>query len=188
MTLFITLTLAQADTGPFNLYSNVDGYLSAIAVNVSKATLLTGLSLPSAPNGTTIVRVKSTGVCNTVLDLPLGVTTTTSTSSTSTTSSTTTTTSSSTTTSTTTVDPAFVSVYRVNIACCTPPNPAERLVSAAGFILSGPQTTFTGVDGKPYTIMSETPIMGIPNITKSVIDTQVYGNCGEWLAFNISCP
>ena len=42
MFVFITLTSAGADAGPFNLYSNVDGFVSAFAVNIPKATLLAG--------------------------------------------------------------------------------------------------------------------------------------------------
>jgi hypothetical protein len=38
----ITLVVAGSDTGPFNLYSNADGYLSAFASNVTRAQLLAG--------------------------------------------------------------------------------------------------------------------------------------------------
>lgn len=93
MTVLITLTTAGADTGPFDLYSNVDGYVSAFETGVSKAALVAGYSSALVPNGTTTIRIKSTGTCVNYIDVTV-VTTTTTTSSTTSTSSTTTTTSS----------------------------------------------------------------------------------------------
>ena len=93
MTVLITLTTAGTDTGPFDLYSNVDGYVSAFETGVSKAALVAGYSSALVPNGTTTIRIKSTGTCVNYIDVTV-VTTTTTTSSTTSTSSTTTTTSS----------------------------------------------------------------------------------------------
>ena len=78
MFVFITLTSAGADSGPFNLYSNVDGFVSAFAIGVSKAALLAGYSV-IAPAGTTIVRIISTGVCTNFIDVAVSATTTTTT-------------------------------------------------------------------------------------------------------------
>ena len=103
MTVLITLTTAGTDTGPFNLYSNVDGYVSAFETGVSKAALLAGYSSALVPNGTTIIRIKSTGTCVNYIDVTVVTTTTTTTTSTPTT--TTTTTSTPTTTTTTTSVP-----------------------------------------------------------------------------------
>jgi hypothetical protein len=80
MYVFITLTSAGLDAGPFNLYSNVDGYVSAFAINVPKATLLAGYSV-IAPAGTTTVRIMSVGVCTNYIDVVIGATTTTTTTS-----------------------------------------------------------------------------------------------------------
>lgn len=93
MTVLVTLTLAGTDTGPFNLYSNVDGYVSAIATGVSKAALQAGYSLTGVPDNATIIRAQSTGVCTNFLDMSLsgGTTTTTSSTSSSSTTSTSTT-------------------------------------------------------------------------------------------------
>jgi hypothetical protein len=88
MTVLITLTTAGTDTGPFDLYSNLDGYVSAFETGVSKAALVAGYSSALVPNGTSTIRIKSTGVCVNYIDVT--VTTTTTTSSTSTTTSTTT--------------------------------------------------------------------------------------------------
>ncbi|NBW92317.1 MAG: hypothetical protein EBR53_07675 [Actinobacteria bacterium] len=80
MYVFITLTSAGADAGPFNLYSNVDGFVSAFATGVSKAALLAGYSVV-APAGTTTVRIISNGVCTNYIDVVIGATTTTTTTS-----------------------------------------------------------------------------------------------------------
>ena len=68
----ISLSSAGADTGPFNLYSNVDGYVTAFESGVSKASLLSGTYLSSnVPNTTTICRVKSAGACGNYVDMPI---------------------------------------------------------------------------------------------------------------------
>jgi hypothetical protein len=93
MTVLITLTTAGTDTGPFDLYSNLDGYVSAFETGVSKAALVAGYSSALVPNGTSTIRIKSTGVCVNYIDVTVITTTTTTTSSsTSTTTSTTSTT------------------------------------------------------------------------------------------------
>lgn len=95
MTVTITLTLAGSDTGPFNLYSNVDGYVSAFQIGVARSVLVAGLTTGTVPDGTTEILVRSTGVCQRDLYLPIAgapsPSTTTTTSSTSSTTSTTTT-------------------------------------------------------------------------------------------------
>jgi hypothetical protein len=78
MFVFITLTSAGADAGPFNLYSNADGYVSAFATNVPKATLLAGYAA-TVPAGTTTVRIMSVGVCTNYIDVAISATTTTTT-------------------------------------------------------------------------------------------------------------
>lgn len=95
MTVTITLTLAGSDTGPFNLYSNVDGYVSAFQISVARSVLVAGLTTGTVPDGTTEILVRSIGTCQRDLYLPIAgapipTTTTTTSSSTSTTTSTTT--------------------------------------------------------------------------------------------------
>lgn len=103
MTVLITLTLAGVDTGPFDIYSDSDGYTTPLATGVSKSALLAGYSLAGVPNDATIIRVTSTATCTNSIDMLIAnVTTTTTTSSTSTTST------SSTTTTTTTISPTSV--------------------------------------------------------------------------------
>jgi len=95
MTVTITLTLAGSDTGPFNLYSNVDGYTSAFQTNVPRGDFLSGFTTGTVPDDTTEILVRSIGVCQrdlylSVAGAPATTTTTSSTSSTSTTSTSTT--------------------------------------------------------------------------------------------------
>ena len=94
MVILITLTTAGVDTGPFNLFSNVDGFSSPFETGVSKAALLAGYTTLLAPPGTTVVRVKSAGTCTNQINVnvvPCSITTTTTSSSTSSTTTTTTT-------------------------------------------------------------------------------------------------
>ncbi len=88
MTVLITLTIAGADTGPFNLYSNVDGYVTPFESSVAKSALLAGYVSVLVPDGTTIIRVRSQGECTNYLDIVIGGTTTTSSTSTTTTTTT----------------------------------------------------------------------------------------------------
>lgn len=84
MTITITLTTAGTDTGPFSLFSNVDGYTTAFVTGVSKAALVAGYSTSLAPAGTTTVRVKSNSLCTNYIDIVLTgfITSTTSTTTT----------------------------------------------------------------------------------------------------------
>jgi hypothetical protein len=79
MTVLITLTTAGTDSGPFDLYSNLDGYTSAFETGVSKTSLLAGYSSALVPDYTTTVRVKSNGLCLNYVDIVLGATTSTTT-------------------------------------------------------------------------------------------------------------
>ena len=160
MTLFITLSLAQADTGPFNLFSNADGYISAIALNVTKAELLFGYAIPSAPAGTTIVRVKSIGTCRNSIDVVVGATTTTSTS---------------TTTTTTTLG----QVFQVVGDCCSGVTPhfiTYNPVYGIGSVVASITEGFLG----GYTITAG-PIPGTPDLV--LYNATDYVSCGNFLAF-----
>jgi len=81
LTVLITLTTAGADTGPFDLYSDADGYISAFETGVSKAALLAGYTSTVVPDASTIVRVKSNSLlCTNYTDINItGITTTTTT-------------------------------------------------------------------------------------------------------------
>ena len=82
MTVLITLTTIGTDCSLFDIYSNVDGFISAFETNVPKASLSAGFSSANAPNGTTTIRVKAKGVCTNYKDINLtSITTTTTTTS-----------------------------------------------------------------------------------------------------------
>lgn len=94
-----------SDTGPtFDLYSDLDDQVP-FEIDVSKVDLLVGYTT-TAPTGSTIIRVKSKGECETYIDIPiLEPTTTTTTTLPPETTTTTTTTSTTTTTTSTTLPP-----------------------------------------------------------------------------------
>lgn len=77
MTLLITLSTAGGDTGPFNLYSDVNGFTSAFEVGVAKIDLLMGYTSYVVPDGTSVIRVMSNSICKNYVDLTVNVTTTT---------------------------------------------------------------------------------------------------------------
>lgn len=79
MTVILTLTTAGTDTGPFNLYSDLDGYVSAFETGVLKTSLVSGYVSYLVPDGTTTIRVVSTGTCTNYIDIPVSLTTTTTT-------------------------------------------------------------------------------------------------------------
>jgi hypothetical protein len=79
MTVFITLFTAGADSGPFNLYSDVDGYVTAFESGVPKASLTAGYSSALVPDFTTTIKVLSTGTCTNYIYIPVEQPTTTTT-------------------------------------------------------------------------------------------------------------
>ena len=74
MIALITLVIPPGgDAGPFNLYSNTDGYTTPFATNISAAALTAGYTSTVVPNGTTIIRVVSTGVCTNYIDITINL-------------------------------------------------------------------------------------------------------------------
>lgn len=72
-TVTITLTSAGLDTGPFDLYSDADGYVTPFETGVLKVLLVAGYTSVLVPDGATIIRVVSTGICTNFVDLPINV-------------------------------------------------------------------------------------------------------------------
>ena len=67
----ITLTTAGGNTGPFNIYQDLDSYVNPIATNVQKSDLIAGY-VTTAGTGATIIRCKSmNGTCSNYVDLPI---------------------------------------------------------------------------------------------------------------------
>jgi len=67
----ITLTSAGADTGPFNLYSNIDNYVTPFETGILRSSLINGLITNNVPNSTSIIRLKSIGTCINYIDIDL---------------------------------------------------------------------------------------------------------------------
>lgn len=91
MTVLITLTAAGTDTGPFDLYSDLDGYTVPFETGVSKAALLGGYTSLVVPDFTTTIKIKSEGVCINFVELNVVYPTTTTTTTAGPTTTTTTT-------------------------------------------------------------------------------------------------
>ena len=82
MTILLTLEIEGGNLGPFNLYSNTDGYTNQFATNITKAALEAGYTSTSVPPNTTTVQVKSVGNCSNTINVVLENTTSTTTSTT----------------------------------------------------------------------------------------------------------
>ena len=165
MTGIIKLTLAGINTGPFNLYSNIDGYISAFAVNITRAQLLTGYPTDAIPSLTTIIRIMSIGDCTNYIDVPLpnclligtGVITipppTTTTTTTLPLTTTTTSTSTSTSTTTTTVIPTTTttSSSTSTTTSTTTVIPTTTTTTTMAVINCGSSSSFSGGISYPTT-------------------------------------
>jgi len=115
MTVLITLIVAGVDAGPFNLYSDLDGYTTPFEVGISKNTLLGGYVSIVVPDGTGTIRVLSQGVCVNFIELIVVYPNTTTTT---TIALTTTTTTDVPTTTTTTIAPSTTTT--TTVACFLP--------------------------------------------------------------------
>ena len=62
ITVFIKLTTAGLDVGPFNLYSDEDVFAGAFDINIPRQTLLDGYLCSVVPENTTRIKIQSTGV------------------------------------------------------------------------------------------------------------------------------
>lgn len=67
----ITLTTAGASTGPFDIYTDDDGYATPIETGIAKVSFLTGYTSSVVPDGATVIRLKSTGDCTNYVDFPI---------------------------------------------------------------------------------------------------------------------
>lgn len=82
-TVLITLTSAGADSGPFDLYSNTDGYIIPFETSIARVTLLAGFVSSNVPDTTTTIRIKSVGaLCSNYIDVAIVPTSTTTTTTT----------------------------------------------------------------------------------------------------------
>ena len=164
MNVLITLTTAGADTGPFNLYSNVDNYTTAFETNISKGILVAGYTSTIVPPGTTAIRVWSAGICTNYVNITLTVPATTTTTTTAAPGTTTTTTTAApvvtTSTTTTYVGPATTTTTT------TAPSTTTTTTTSGG---GGTTTTTTTAAGTTSTTS-----------TTSTTTTSIFVSCEEW--------
>jgi len=71
MTVLITLTTAGTDATVFDLYSNLDGYVTPFATDIPKASLVAGYTSSVVPDYTTTVKVQAKGICTNNVYIPL---------------------------------------------------------------------------------------------------------------------
>jgi hypothetical protein len=166
MTILVTLTLAGADTGPFNLYSDADGFSTALATGISKAALEAGYSLTGVPDDATIIRTQSTGTCTNFIDMFISGTITTTTTS-------------STTSTTTTIALECITGDRNALATCSGGESALFTVTAGNTALITPGGYYySGTGTRYYTAY----IMDATNafVLYTFNYTQAGSNPGTW--------
>lgn len=176
MNVLITLTTAGTDTGPFNLYSNVDSYTTAFETDISRGILVAGYTSTIVPPGTSAIRVKSMGVCANYVDItltyPSTTTTTTTASGTSTTTTSTTTAAPGTTTTTTTSAPVPTTTTT------TTPYVGPATTTTTSTTTASPVTTTTTTTSGGGTTTTTTTTTAIPTTTTTT--TNVFVSCQEW--------
>jgi hypothetical protein len=162
MNVLITLTSAGTDTGPFNLYSNVDNYTTAFETNISRGILVAGYTSTVVPPGTSAIRVKSMGICTNYVDIVLVVPSTTTTTTTAAPSPTTTTTSTTTaapapiiTTTTTSTTTAYVGSPTTTTTSTTSSTSTSTSTSTTSTTSTSTSTT-TAYVGDPTTTTTST--------------------------------
>jgi hypothetical protein len=69
MTGILQISTIGLDAGPFNIFSNVNGFTSAFETGVTRNQLLTGHALSNVPNLTTTIRAVSVGQCTNYIDI-----------------------------------------------------------------------------------------------------------------------
>lgn len=167
MTVLITLTLAGADTGPFNLYSDANGYLAPFETGVLKSALQAGYTSVLVPDGSTVIRVQSNSACTNYIDFPIsGITTTTTSTSTST----------STTTTTTSAAVTYI-YYTAEIYDCTSCEPIGTTV--IGFPTGTTVNTaqFYNQVGASEPTICYKPIILTTEVFSPIMDTTMYATC-----------
>ena len=175
MNVLITLTTAGADTGPFNLYSNVDNYTTAFETNISKGILMAGYTSTIVPPGTTAIRVWSMGICANYVNITLTVPATTTTTTTSAPGTTTTTTTAApvatTSTTTTYVGPATTTTTTTYVGPAT-----TTTTSTTPIPPSTTTTTTTSGGGGTTTTTTTAPTTS----TTSTTTTSIFVSCEQW--------
>jgi hypothetical protein len=69
MDILVTLTNTGIDSGPFDIYSDLDGFVTPIVSDVLKSNLISGYQLYNLSTSVKVIRVKSKGTCLNYVDL-----------------------------------------------------------------------------------------------------------------------
>jgi len=157
MLIQITLTIPPGGAaGPFDLFSNADGFASPFETQVSAADLVAGYTV-TLPMGATIIRVCSTGTCENCIDLPTNCPTTTSTTTVAPTT-TTTTTVAPTTTTTTTVAPTTTTTTTVAPTTTTTTTVAPTTTTTTTVAPTTTTTTTENLHKLTWDLLTTTPL------------------------------
>lgn len=175
MKVLITLTTAGSNTGPFDLYSDGDGYTTPFETNVTKAELVSGYESNLVPDDCTIIRLQSKGVCTDYIDLGIVFPTTTTTTSTSSSTTTTTTTEPPVTTTTTTTTPIPTTTTTTTSGGeTTTTTTTEAPITTTTTTTMGGLTSYsTGYDASNVTTACDLSIT-TPNVS-------IFGNNADWI-------
>lgn len=193
MNVYIQLTSAGVDTGPFSLYSDVDAYTSPFQTNISRTILLNGLTCTIVPASTTIIRVQSEDDCTNYIDITIQVnstttsttsstTTSTTTTSTSTTSTSTTTTTTTTSIPTTTTTTTTIPIQRLLIARTVAGTGEYEAVSACGEAFNTALVEEETIQVVYFQSASPIPVVGQQLFVDVALTTQFLGSDGTWWA------
>lgn len=196
MIVLITLPIAGPSTGPFSLYSDVDGYTSPFEIQVPKPLLVAGYTSILVPAGTTIIQVRSLGTCTNSINLPINLlgtsTTTTSTSSTTTAPTTTTTTVPTTTSSTTTsTSTTTVPTTTTSTTSTTAPTTSTTTTTVPTTTTVAPTTTTTEAPTTTTTTQAPAPCSELeiyPPLTPGTTHTVVFLTCEYGTTETINIP
>jgi|TARA_B110000908_G_scaffold99501_1_gene117495 hypothetical protein len=69
MTGAIQFGTLGVDTGPFYIYSDVNGFTAPFEQNINRAQLLAGYPTDKVPDDTNVIRVVSLGSCQTSIEI-----------------------------------------------------------------------------------------------------------------------
>jgi len=149
MLIQITITIPPGGAaGPFDLYSDADGFTTPFETQVPAVDLVAGYTV-TLPMGATIIRVCSVGTCENCIDLPTNCPTTTTTTTVAPTTTTTTTVV--TTTTSTTVAPTTTTTTTAPTTTTTTTAPTTTTTTTA------PTTTTTTTAPTTTTTTTGTP-------------------------------
>ena len=208
MLIQITITIPPGGAaGPFDLYSDADGFTTPFETQVPAVDLVAGYTV-TLPMGATIIRVCSVGTCENCIDLPTNCPTTTTTTTVAPTTTTTTTVAPTTTTTTaaptptttttaapttTTTTSSAVGVCDLGTITATAPSQTTTTTTTVGGLTQGLLSEFGQTTSTSACTQSMTLDVWVSNVNASNAPTTssiVYQNATGTSVFsgNVSQP